>query len=1025
MRKRWTLLLLIGLVPFIVGPTPRTGSGVFHIIAAVCTDAVGVLNQVCVDSSAGDGDGLWRCTATACAGANWDRIDDTTGGAELNDLENQAPANIATTEILVGTGVGTAVFVAMSSDILMDNGGVVTIQALAVDSAEIAVGAVDENHLASPLAFDATDLLDFSGIDASTATEGLILPQIASACVAATAEGQICWDTAGEDLYIGNDSAAVQMNVGSEVNDLEIIANSAGDAEIFVGTGANAGAYITGLVACDPDAKIEYLPGSPDTFLCEAISGLVDADVSDTLTSSLFVGSGSTTTAIDLATAEAAGTLTVAKGGTGVTSSTGTVAVVLSTSPTLISPDLGTPSAGVMTNATGTAAGLTAGAVTTNANLTGHVTSTGNAAILGAFTKDQLNTAISDAVVPGIGDTETISGAWDWTDTGTFDFAGPVTATSFTADSSTTPTLSFDDDVAAGIEARIVANATADNNGDMELQVEDADGVYKTGMEVKSTGGAVVVRIGGDATSANHIAITEAGALTGEGTATIEADALAGTIPVTVNLAANLVDAIGELDGTIRSGSDVTVITGTFGGSGLCAEWNADGDLIEAASAAACGSGGAHAGTITWTGTPILDHGAAISYGISDEATITHTYATSGANDPILTITDDSVAWTNSAAFLVEGNQVILASDTVTALTGVTTMTDTQFCQGNASTGFDCDVAGALDDDDYTDDNTVVFGSGTFTTMSFNAGATDPLFTFGSDSLAITNAATFTNAGNAILDATSTVSALTTVGSVDTGNWGSTFTADLIDADDLADDLVFEANSLLNLSTTDPATALAGLYLPQQAGACVGAVEEGSICWDSTNKDLYIGDDTTPILMNGAAPATEVRSMNWGAGSMNADGCTAIAEVAIPSAGFPMWTSTCPVAATSQLYGSTTMPDSWDAGNVLFEVSSHHAVSEVLTCIYDITCQCVGTGEAMNTTFTTEGANTVVVITTAALTDQFLWDEQVGAIACTGTCSAGDLLRWELESETVGTGANCANTNILGVKMEYTSTIGD
>ena len=41
--------------------------------------------------------------------------------------------------------------------------------------------------------------------------------------------------------------------------------------------------------------------------------------------------------------------------------------------------DLGTPSAGVATNLTGTAPALTAGTVTTNANLTGPVTSTGNA----------------------------------------------------------------------------------------------------------------------------------------------------------------------------------------------------------------------------------------------------------------------------------------------------------------------------------------------------------------------------------------------------------------------------------------------------------------------------------------------------------------------------------------------------------------------------------------------------------------------------------------------------------------------
>jgi len=75
---------------------------------------------------------------------------------------------------------------------------------------------------------------------------------------------------------------------------------------------------------------------------------------------------------------------------------TGTGVLVFATSPTLITPALGTPSDLVATNATGTASGLTAGNVTTNADLTGHITSTGNAAVLGAFTLAQLNTAVSD-----------------------------------------------------------------------------------------------------------------------------------------------------------------------------------------------------------------------------------------------------------------------------------------------------------------------------------------------------------------------------------------------------------------------------------------------------------------------------------------------------------------------------------------------------------------------------------------------------------------------------------------------------
>jgi hypothetical protein len=47
------------------------------------------------------------------------------------------------------------------------------------------------------------------------------------------------------------------------------------------------------------------------------------------------------------------GTLSVARGGTGVTTSTGTGNVVLSTSPTLTTPNLGTPSAAILTSATG------------------------------------------------------------------------------------------------------------------------------------------------------------------------------------------------------------------------------------------------------------------------------------------------------------------------------------------------------------------------------------------------------------------------------------------------------------------------------------------------------------------------------------------------------------------------------------------------------------------------------------------------------------------------------------------------
>jgi hypothetical protein len=61
----------------------------------------------------------------------------------------------------------------------------------------------------------------------------------------------------------------------------------------------------------------------------------------------------------------------------------------ISGSVTLVTPDIGTPSAGTLTNCSGTASSLTSGNVTTNANLTGVVTSSGNA------------TAIADNAISG------------------------------------------------------------------------------------------------------------------------------------------------------------------------------------------------------------------------------------------------------------------------------------------------------------------------------------------------------------------------------------------------------------------------------------------------------------------------------------------------------------------------------------------------------------------------------------------------------------------------------------------------
>ena len=136
------------------------------------------------------------------------------GQAVGGDILYKGQADIANAEVAAGAAIAaskleTTVVLETESPAAADISGTFA-AGLTIDA-----GAVNEDELASTVTFNATDFLDLSGIDASTTTEGMRLPQIASACVAATAEGQVCWDSAGDDLYVGDGTTAQQMNIGS------------------------------------------------------------------------------------------------------------------------------------------------------------------------------------------------------------------------------------------------------------------------------------------------------------------------------------------------------------------------------------------------------------------------------------------------------------------------------------------------------------------------------------------------------------------------------------------------------------------------------------------------------------------------------------------------------------------------------------------------------------------------------------------------------------------------------------------
>lgn len=162
------------------------------------------------------------------------------------------------------------------------------------------------------------------------------------------------------------------------------------------------------LIASNAFAQFKYQGGSACTTATTAVQGCVKPDgTTITISNGVISSSGGVASSI------APGTTTIT-GGTsgsfeynnagvlGEKTPTGTGNVVLSNSPTLVTPALGTPSSGVATNLTGTATALNIGGnaatVTTNANLTGDVTSAGNATTLATVNSGSGSVGSSTAI---------------------------------------------------------------------------------------------------------------------------------------------------------------------------------------------------------------------------------------------------------------------------------------------------------------------------------------------------------------------------------------------------------------------------------------------------------------------------------------------------------------------------------------------------------------------------------------------------------------------------------------------------
>lgn len=161
--------------------------------------------------------------------------------------------------------------------------------------------------------------------------------------------------------------------------------------------------------------------------------------------------------------------------------------------------------------------------------------------------------------------------------------------------------------------------------------------------------------------------------------------------------------------------------------------------------------------------------------------------------------------------------------------------------------------------------------------------------------------------------------------------------------------------------------------------------------------------------------------MYWPAGALSADGtqCADPAEVTINS-GPKQYAIICTDNDASVIHGSVVMPDSWDAGNLTMELVYVQTAANTGALEWDIYAQCRGAAETVNNTW-----ETAVNVIDAATTGSNAVDHTTSGNVTCASDAAGDTLFWKIEIDAAGTAATMASMNFLGVKMEYTSNVGD
>lgn len=266
----------------------------------------------------------------------------TLGVANGGTGNTAAPAN---NQLLVGNGTGyTLRTLTAGSGISVTTGtGTITVAATGGSGT---VTNVTANSPLSVVNGTTTPDITLGTVPVSKGGTGTITAPTSGQLLIGTSTGgyQVANLTAGSNITISNSSGGITINASG----------STGVSSISFGsTGLTPSTATTGAVSVAGTLGAGFGGTGQNTY---TTGDILYASNSNTLSKLIGVATGNALISGGVATAPSwgkigltthvSGTLAVANGGTGVTSSTGSGSNVLSTSPALVTPDLGTPSAG-------------------------------------------------------------------------------------------------------------------------------------------------------------------------------------------------------------------------------------------------------------------------------------------------------------------------------------------------------------------------------------------------------------------------------------------------------------------------------------------------------------------------------------------------------------------------------------------------------------------------------------------------------------------------------------------------------